>query len=367
MKCIQLLLVAGTFAATTLSHAQALPEAYRATTVSLSTNDIAFNALSNELLASVPSIAGFGVGNSVTRISMDGAILSSQFVGSEPGKLALSADGLTGYVGLNGASSIKRFDALTGAATGTIALPSSVYNGSLRAEDIAVSPDNPNVIAVSLRNTCCSPRHEGVAIFQNGQLLAQRTPSHTGSNTIEFGADGQTLYGYNNETTEFGLRTMSVNGSGVSTTAVTSAALSGFYKTFTYEAGLAYSSAGEVFNPATGEQLGSFALPSWGAAFTASVANARAYALSDGGALTVYDLATFTPMATYQTGLSDIGGFHKLIHTQDGRLAAVSAGKLHILSAVPEADAIWLMVSGLALVGFAARSRARNHALQAAC
>lgn len=361
MKRIQLVLaVTAAFAAAT-SHAQILPTSYSATTVSLSTNNIVYNDFSNELLVSVPSYAGYGVGNSITRISMGGQILSSQFVGSAPGQVVLSADGLTGYVALHLAPSIKRFDALTGAVTGTIALPDSTY----RAEDIAVSPDNPNVIAVSLRNTCCSPRHEGVGIYQNGQLLPQLTADHTGSNTIEFGADGKTLYGYNNETTDFGYRIMSVNGSGVTTTSVTSGALYGFNKTFTYDSGLAFSSTGEVFNPATGEQLGAFSLPSWSAAFTASVEEGRAYALAASGALTVYDLATFTPMATYKTGLKGISQFTQLIHTHDGHLAALSTGKIHILTAVPEADALWMAAAGLALMGLVARTRAKRQPQQA--
>lgn len=363
MKRIQLVLAVTAFAAAT-SHAQSLPASYSATTVSLSANSIVYNERSNELLVSVPSIAGFGVGNSITRIGMSGAILSSQFVGSEPGTIALSADGLTGYVALNSAASIKRFDALTGAPTATISLPGYAYSGTMRAEDIAVSPDNPNVIAVSLRNTCCSPRHEGVAIFQNGTQLPNRTPGHTGSNSIEFGANGSTLYGYNNETTEFGLRTMNVNAAGVTTTSVNSGALDGFYKTFTYDSGLAFSSTGEVFNPATGEQLGSFSMPSWTAAFTASVDEGRAYALAEGGELTVYDLATFTPMATFQTGLKDVFQFTHLIHTQGGQLAALSSGKVHILTAVPEADALWMMAAGLALMGVVARTRARQQTQQ---
>lgn len=364
MKRIQLVLAVTAFAAAT-SHAQILPPSYSATTVSLSANSIVYNELSNELLVSVPSIAGFGVGNSITRIGMSGAVLSSQFVGSEPGKIALSADGLTGYVALNSAASIKQFDALTGALKGSISLPGSAYSGTVRAEDIAVSPDNPNVIAVSVRNTCCSPRHEGVVIFQNGTQLSTRTPGHTGSNSIEFGANGSTLYGYNNETTEFGFRTMSVNASGVTTTSVKSGALYGFYKTFTYDSGLAFSSTGEVFNPATGEQLGAFSLPSSSAAFTASVEEGRAYALAAGGALTVYDLATFTPMATYQTGLKGISQFTQLIHTQDGQLAALSSGKIHILTAVPEADAMWMAAAGLALMGLVARTRAKRQPQQA--
>ncbi len=351
--------VAGTM---TLSTAQAalpadLPTYYQVSTLTLSSvNDLAFNQSNQTLLASVGSSAGFGVGNTITRIGLDGAVLGRQFVGSEPGQIALSADGTVGYVALQAAPVIKKFDAQSGQVLSQIDLPGSYYNGTSRAEDMAVSPDNANVLAVSQRNLCCSPRHEGVVIYQDGQALANRTPGHTGSNSIEFGADGSTLYGYNNETTEFGFRTMAVDSAGVRTVSVTDAVLYGFYQSFTYEQGLAYSSTGVVFDPALGRQLGSFMLPSF-SAFTASVANKRAYALGTNGQLTVYDFDTFTPITTYDLS-ADLQGqsVSKLIYTASGSLAAVSAQGVHVLTAVPEASAMWMGVLGLIGVGLAARA-----------
>ena len=41
------------------------------------------------------------------------------------------------------------------------------------------------------------------------------TAIHTGSNVIAFGATAGRLYGYNNETSEFGFRRMDVTASGV--------------------------------------------------------------------------------------------------------------------------------------------------------
>ncbi|NBD21454.1 hypothetical protein GTZ97_12345 [Aquabacterium fontiphilum] len=325
-----------------------IPSDFQVTAVSLtSVNDVVFNASTQELLVSVGSLAGYGYGNSITRIGLNGTILGSQFVGSEPGKIALSSDGTVGYVALQAAPSIKQFNALTGTTISSISTPSSTYSGATRAEDIAVSPDNANVIAVSISNTCCSPRHEGVYIIENGQVLPNRTPGHTGSNTIEFGANGSILYGYNNETTEFGFRTMSVNNAGVSTTSVTGGALYGFYQTFTYEAGLAYSSSGVVFNPSTGEQLGKFSLP-YDATFTASVTTKRAYAIDGARRLTVFDFDTFTPIATFNlAGQLNDTNISKLIYTQSGSLAAIGPTGVYVLSAVPEIGSMWMMILGL--------------------
>ncbi len=368
MSTFKTSVIAGGLACFALQAAHAalpadLPLSYQVSTVSLkAANDLVFNASSQELLASIGSAAGYGVGNTITRIGLDGAILSSQFVGSEPGKIALSSDGSVGYVALQTAPSIKQFNTLTGITTASISVPGSAYNGSTRAEDIAVSPTDANVIAVSVRNTCCSPRHEGVYIIQNGQVLADHTPGHTGSNTIEFGANGTTLYGYNNETTEYGFRTMSVNSTGVRTTSVSGSTLYGFYQTFTVEQGLAYSSTGVVFNPSTGEQMGQFSLP-YDATFAVSVADKRAYSLNSAKQLTVFDFDTFTPITTFDLS-GELGdtSLSKLIYTKDGSLAAIGTNSIFVLSAVPEVGSMWMGALGMLSLAAAVRKARRQQA-----
>ena len=78
-------------------------------------------------------------------------------------------------------------------------------------------------------------RHEGVVIYDNNVMRPTTTPDHTGSNRIEF-TSPNSLIGYNNETTEFGIRRLSVNNSGVSNVSVTQNVLSNFYLDFIYKA-----------------------------------------------------------------------------------------------------------------------------------
>src|SRR5687767_1222199 len=81
--------------------------------ISLRTNDLVYRSTLNKLFASVPSSAGAG-GNSITGIDpTNGAIGTPVFVGSEPNRLALSDDGHSMYVNLDGAFAIRRFDAST--------------------------------------------------------------------------------------------------------------------------------------------------------------------------------------------------------------------------------------------------------------
>jgi DNA-binding beta-propeller fold protein YncE len=65
-------------------------------------NDIIYNALDSKLYISVPSIVG-PTGNSIRRIDpMQLSVGTPLWVGSEPNKLSLSADGHSLYVGLDG-------------------------------------------------------------------------------------------------------------------------------------------------------------------------------------------------------------------------------------------------------------------------
>lgn len=336
------------------AFAAPLAQSYVISKVSLPANDLAYNSATGEYLASVSSTAGFGLGNSITRLSATGQIIQSTFVGSEPGVVALSSDGTTGYVALLGSPSVRQFDAVTGQAGIQIGMGSSNWNGPAYAEDISVAPGQNDTIAVSRRNSCCSPRHEGVAIYKNGVLLPNATPGHTGSNTIEFGADASTLYGYNNETSDFGFRTMSVDAFGVSTTSVTKS-IYGYGPTISYDGGLIFSSNGSVVDPKTGLQLGTFNI-SYGSVFASAAAWGQAYALSSAGVLTVYDLATFTPITTYALG-GQLGGnsLSELVVGGNGNLAVRSGGNVFFLSAVPEASttAMW----ALALCGIGAQVR----------
>src|SRR5438309_4548406 len=78
--------------------------------VSLPTNDLVYDPITRRIYASVPSSAG-SIGNSVTAIDpVTGQVGPSTFVGSEPGKMALSDDGQYLYVALDGAAAVRRFN-----------------------------------------------------------------------------------------------------------------------------------------------------------------------------------------------------------------------------------------------------------------
>jgi Bacterial Ig-like domain (group 3)/Calx-beta domain len=275
------------------------------TRLSLPTNDLVYDQGTQKVYASIPSSAGT-FGNSLTPIDpQTGQMGTPVFIGSEPRKLALSDNGQYIYTGLEGAASIRRFDVASQSPGLQFAVGISQFNGPMYAEDMAVLPGIPNSVAVSRRNVGFSPRHEGVGVYDDGVVRSVTTPSHTGSNVIEFSSSAATLYGYNNETTEFGFRKMTVSASGLSVASTASSVISGFGVDIRYDNGRIYTTSGRVLDPESGSLLGLFNGAS-GLVVPDATAG-RIYYLTGLGSSTltlkVYDPNTFT-----QTGTLDITG-----------------------------------------------------------
>ena len=182
--------------------------------IDLSANDVIYDPVSALLYASVPSTGGIYANSIVAIDPTTGQITKSVFVGSEPEIMAVSDDGQYLYVSLRGAFSVRRVNL----GSFTAGLEFAVGSGSLGntiVEEILVVPGAPRKVVFSKRNLCCSPRHEGVFVFDDGVQLPNRTPGHTGSNAIAFaGRSASLLYGYNNEGGA-GFFTMIVDDAGV--------------------------------------------------------------------------------------------------------------------------------------------------------
>lgn len=155
-------------------------------------------------------------GNRIAIIDRNGSMLSTTApIGSSPAAIAMSADGTRLYVGLDGSGEIAQYALPAFTLLGKVALPVDSFTGQMVAEQISVSPADSNTIAVSLAVYGISPRHKGVAIIRNMVLLPTQTLVHTPSNRIAFGPSGDAVYGFNNETTEFGVRKLEMTSTGV--------------------------------------------------------------------------------------------------------------------------------------------------------
>ena len=148
--------------------------------ISLPTNDLIYDAVTGLLYASVPGRA-LGTGNSIVPIDPNtGETGTPVFVGSEPGPLALSDDGQVLYVSLDGAFAIRQLDMASQTPGLQFDVGGDPTRGPFSAEDIEVQPGSPSVVAASLQNLSVSPRHAGVAIYDNGVMRTQRDPKAYG-------------------------------------------------------------------------------------------------------------------------------------------------------------------------------------------
>src|SRR5205807_10663315 len=127
-------------------------------------------------------------------------------VGSEPGKLALSDDGRSLYVALDGSAAVRRIDLGTQTAGLQFPLGTDPENGPLFVEDMAALPGAPEAIAVARQHMRpANPRHEGVAIYDSGLPRPTTTPRYPYSDVLQFPASASRLYGFDTHTSGNGV------------------------------------------------------------------------------------------------------------------------------------------------------------------
>lgn len=264
--------------------------------IELNASSIIADPVSGTLYAAIPGSEA-EIGNSIIPIDpATGELGTAVFVGSEPGPLAISDTGTTLYVSLDGAFAIRQVNLTTMTAGLQFSLGSSPHYGPYRAEDIEVQPGNPDVIAVSLIRVGVSPRHGGVAIFDNGVQRPNTTRDHTGANRIEFSSLADTIYGYNNESTEYGFRELRVDQDGVTETGVWRDFIRGFRVDIEFHDGRIYATTGIALEPSGPTILGTYAGVGYSEGVVANSSENLVYFLvSDGyeNFIETFDLDTF--------------------------------------------------------------------------
>lgn len=149
--------------------------------------------------------------------------------GSNPDRLALSADGKYLYVGLDGSAAVQQL-AITGATSapsaGTTISLGTGSNGSYYALDLGVSPTADTTIAVArgvspAQSKLSQVALGGVAVYDGGTQRPNVVgPSSVPSgdallDTLQWSADGSTIYAANNETAQGDLYMLNVAANGV--------------------------------------------------------------------------------------------------------------------------------------------------------
>ena len=215
-----------------------------------------------------------------------GDVVAHTPIGNNPGPLALSDDGSTLYIGLRASNEVVTVQAATLAVTGRFSLGSSAA-GPMYAEDIAVQPGHPGVVAVSLK-MCCAVSHLGVAVFDNGVRRTEWVPDSVGPDRIVFGSSS-VLYGTNTHSTGFQFFTMSVDAAGVRRTSTAPRVLPDFPYDIELANGTVYGANGVAVDPAVPVRVGRYGMPG---AIEPVAAAGRTYVLA-GSSLYEYDLARY--------------------------------------------------------------------------
>ena len=148
----------------TESSTEELVDVFTAKQISLTTNDIIYDPDTQRIYASIPGSPG-----SIRSIDPATGNIGPQIpVGNEPFKLALSNNGQFLYVGLDGEAAVQRVDLTTQTTGAKFSLGSDSFFGPYNVEDIEVLPGSPGSVAVSRKYKGTTPKHAGVAIYDNG-------------------------------------------------------------------------------------------------------------------------------------------------------------------------------------------------------
>jgi hypothetical protein len=302
-------------------------------TLTLNGRDLVWDAPSARLYVTIAGTAPTD-GNSVVAVDpAAGTVTARAFVGSEPRRIVRSDNGQYLYVGLNGASAVRRVT-VAGLAPG---LQWSLNAGQV-AGDLEVMPGRQGTVAVSRHRPGFSPPLDGVTVYDDGVARPTSSPGHTGGNRIVFLDDPAVLYGYNNAHTGFEFFTIALDAAGARHAATSGGLISGFYTDIEGAAGRVYSTAGHVVDAGRRQLVGTFSgVGTFSAAASVAVdpRTGRAFFVNETG-VGVYDLNTFQLLGTIPLGAT--AGFDhpalaatRLVRWGEDGLAFLDQTKLYLL------------------------------------
>ncbi len=256
--------------------------------LNLPANDLVYSEATQALYASMPSTAGAN-GNSITKITPETAAIGpSTFVGTEPNKMAISDDGQTIWIHLDGANAARRFEVVS-------QTPGFQFNTSTEPPlDMEVVPESPQSLAISRDG------FRGVAIYDNGVQRPNTGNFFDFIGPIEF-AGPSVLYGYNSLSTGFDLTKYLVDANGVTSSTTMRGFLFGFTSLFEFSTGLLYSGSGRVVDPEAGALAGTFRLTDNPTGIAVDTANHRIFYVSshdENILLEAFDSNTFLPIGS---------------------------------------------------------------------
>jgi len=308
------------------------------TTLALKIADMTWDSHRNRIYASVPTATGGAYADKVVVIDpVTAQITHSVTVGQNPGRLALTSGGEYLYVALDANGTVSRLNAATMAVESNFAVGTSPERGTLYAEDMCTVAGQPNMLILSQYHKTGSPKHSGVAVYENGVVRPVKTGGHTGSNLLEPSTDPAIFFGYNTESSEAGTRRLRIDAAGVSEISMNRYLFdSNFLDMMESDGDRIFSSDGSQVDGAVMKRVGSFdvggiVLPdlSVGRVFYIEEKDNTTFSLYD--KIGAYDPVTFG-LAQKLTLPKDVGALEPFLRWGTSGLAFRSTNAVHFIS-----------------------------------
>ncbi len=225
-------------------------------------SDVVWDAATAKLYVSEPGVQG-DTGDAIGIVDpVAGVVTSSGFLGSDPGKLSLSANNGYLYVGLDGANSLEQLTlpSLQVNAAWNLGAAGS-FAGPYYALDVEAAPGAPGTTAVVLANFDISPSPAEVVIYDGA--TARPNPLQVVQypySSLQWTADDSTLYAVDQSSSQ-DFMVLGVNASGPVLNKVYPSLLSPYGTGLHFDAGtgLAYTDGGNAIQVSNGTVVGSYA------------------------------------------------------------------------------------------------------------
>lgn len=228
--------------------------------VPITNNSMVYNPVNGLAYVSVPSTAGAPYGNSVVSVDpVSGALGKPIPVGSEPDRLAVSDDGQYLWVGLDGASAVRRVNLATGVADLQISIAGNNtgwYADPATVQALAALPGSDTAVVVGTTGSGGSGSAYSLAIFDSGVVVGSAVNNFSPS-AIQVNGALSEVYAASNGS--YAVYTYSNAGLTQKGTVATNGSYSGYgIDDLQATGGRIYTDFGTVYDAEAGALLGTF-------------------------------------------------------------------------------------------------------------
>ncbi|NYF91762.1 hypothetical protein RBB79_19045 [Tunturiibacter empetritectus] len=235
----------------------------RVRTVNVAAADLGWDSVHNVLVASTLSSSTNNPNSIVTIDPLQGTVIASQTLPSQPAGISVTSDGTYIYATLPSTGQIERLILPSLTPDITFALGEGANGVMNTTAAVTAAPGKPHTVAVSLHTGDTNPESAvgGVAVYDDGISRAAIVGPPAYPNvydTLVWGKDSTTLYGTDSAYSGGPEDVFSVTASGITLAQTYTGALGDFVKHLAYDpsTGNLIDGYGHILNAATGQSMG---------------------------------------------------------------------------------------------------------------